>query len=105
MNHPRSTKETCAELALSLYAKGLSTRMVEEVMKTCFGEKMSSSKVFSLAISRPSLSVFSLSTPKTNETQFSEHYQSPVHQKKALDTLLFICSAAWEASSAKWCTL
>lgn len=43
----RKQSETCAELAL--YAKGLSTRMVEEVVETCFGEKMSSSKVSSLA--------------------------------------------------------
>lgn len=45
----RKQSATCAELALSLYAKGLSTRMVEEVVETCFGEKMSSSKVSALA--------------------------------------------------------
>ena len=45
----RQQSQTCSELALSLYAKGLSTRMVEEVVEQCFGEKMSSSKVSALA--------------------------------------------------------
>lgn len=45
----RSQSETCSELALQLYAKGLSTRSVEEIVGSIFGEKMSASKVSDLA--------------------------------------------------------
>lgn len=45
----RQQSARCGELALQLYAKGLSTRAVEGIVEQLFGERMSASKVSEIA--------------------------------------------------------
>lgn len=45
----RHQSEKCSELALELFTSGLSTRKIETVIQTMFGEKMSASKVSDIA--------------------------------------------------------
>lgn len=45
----RQQSARCGELALQLYAKGLSTRSVESIIEQLFGERMSASKVSEIA--------------------------------------------------------
>lgn len=45
----RQQSARCGELALQLYAKGLSTRSVEGIVEQLFGERMSASKVSEIA--------------------------------------------------------